>query len=96
MTTPNPLICPPDCPECSMPVPPSCPPDCPECAELDARDWAEIEAEHRAVLAVHDAGCVAEAVADAFTTGHDDDESAWFVAAQLLDDGHTVRAGAAA
>lgn len=28
-------------------------------------------------------------VADAFASGHDGDETAWFVAAQLLDDGHS-------
>jgi alkylhydroperoxidase family enzyme len=72
-----------------MPSPPPCPPDCPECAELDAREWAAIEAAHDAVLAHHDAGCVDEAVLDAFATGHDDDETARFAAAQLLDDGHS-------
>ncbi len=69
--------------------PPLCPPDCPDCAEQAAQDWADIEDEHRAVLAAHDDGCVAEAIADAFATGHDEDETAWFVAAQLLDDGHS-------
>ena len=73
----------------SLDVTPPCPPDCLECAEQDARDWAEIEDEHRAILARHDDGCVAEAIADAFATGHDVDETAWMAAAQLLDDGHS-------
>jgi hypothetical protein len=94
ITTPNASlqhapVCPPDCPECAMSAPPPCPPDCAECAELDAREVASIEDEHRAQLARHDEHCIAEAVTDAFATGHDDEESAWFVAAQLLDDGHS-------
>lgn len=71
-------------------VPPeSCPPDCVECAEASAQDWADIEDEYRAALAAHDTRCIAEAIADAFATGHDTEEDAWFVAAQLLEDGHS-------
>jgi hypothetical protein len=53
-------------------VPPeSCPPDCVECTEASAQDWADIEDEYRAALAAHDTRCIAEAIADAFATGHD-------------------------
>lgn len=65
-----------------------CPPDCEECAIADENDWHEIEQEHRAILAAHDGNCAAEAISDAFATGHDEDATAWFVAAQHLDDGH--------
>jgi hypothetical protein len=71
-------------------VPPEpCPPDCLECDEASAQEWADIEAEYRTALDAHNDLCVAEAIADAFATGHDTDEDAWFVAAQLLEDGHS-------
>ena len=70
-----------------MPVPPPCPPDCAKCAELNQLEAAAIEDEYRALLARHDDHCIGEAIADASATGHDEEESAWFVAAQLLDDG---------
>jgi hypothetical protein len=49
--------------------------------------WLEEYADF--VLALHDVGCVAEAVQDAIGYGIDDDDGARQVAAQLLDSGDT-------
>ena len=66
---------------------PDCPPNCPECATDDG-GWAEVQAEFDQLLARHDAGCIAEAVQDAYDLGHDNPDGIQYVAAQLLEDGH--------
>jgi hypothetical protein len=54
--------------------------------------WLEEHAEF--VLALHDAGCVAEAIHDAIAHGNDDDDGARQAAAQLLESGDsTCRCG---
>jgi hypothetical protein len=55
-----------------------------EQSEPEDDHWLEEHTE--LVLAWHDAGCVAEATADAFAHGIDDEIGARQVAAQLLED----------
>jgi hypothetical protein len=55
----------------------------------DDGGWAELEAEAEHLLVRHGPGCIAEAVQDAYDLGHDDPDGIRFVAAQLLEDGHS-------